>query len=274
MESKNKYLGSSLANSNIKAINAYGWGVKFKKGSLQNFLVEHFGVFHLGTRIRNNILENILDKMDLSKNNLLDAGCGIGLASIYHSTKFASVTGVDLEDRKIDQAKILSKSNSIKNVSFRTVNLMDPPFTKNKFDTIICFEVIEHVSDDKKLIRGLSQLLKKDGEIILSFPSKTLMSRIAQKSLDHFKVGYVPSDIKEILKPLNLEIVEEYSFGKSILGKTVVFIDFLLRKSMPVVASAFFPVFYPLLILDYHLPKFGTPRGYILVIKKYNAEKR
>jgi hypothetical protein len=94
------------------------------------------------------------------------------------------------------------------------------------------------------------------------------MSRIAQKSLDHFKVGYVPNDIKEILKPLRLKIVEEYSFGKSILGKSVVFVDFLLRKSIPLVASGLFPIFYPLMILDYSLPHFGIPRGYILVIKR------
>lgn len=268
LEIKNQYFGSSLASSNIKAINAYGWGVKFKKGSIQNFLVGNFGVFHLGTRIRNRILGEIFDKRDLSKNNLLDAGCGIGLASIYYSPRFASVTGVDLEKHKIDQAKSLAKSNHIKNVNFRTANLIDMPFTKNKFETIICFEVIEHVSDDKKLIKCLSQLLKKDGEIILSFPSKTLMSKIAQKSLDHFKVGYVPNDIKEILKPLNLKIVEEYSFGKSILGKSVVFVDFLLRKSAPMIASAFFTFFYPLMIIDYYLPEFGIPRGYILVIKR------
>lgn len=27
--------GSSLANSNIRAVNAYGWSVQFKKGSLK-----------------------------------------------------------------------------------------------------------------------------------------------------------------------------------------------------------------------------------------------
>lgn len=260
--------GSGLANSNIRAVNAYGWGVQFKKGSFQNFLVERFGVFHLGTRMRNHILNNILVNRELSDSNLLDAGCGIGLASIYYAPKFLTVTGIDLEKQKIRQAKILAKNNLIKNVDFKVVNLMNAPFTKKRFDKIICFEVIEHVNDDKKLIAGLSKLLKEDGEIILSFPSKTLMSKIAQKSLDHFKVGYVPNDIKEILKPLGLKIVKEYSFGKSLLGKTIVFTDFLLRKSVPIVASAFFPIFYPLLLADYNLPHFGIPRGYVLVIRK------
>ncbi len=260
--------GSALANSNIRAVNAYGWAVQFKRGSLQNFIVEYFGVFHLGTRMRNFILNNILKKRDLSRNNLLDAGCGIGLASIYYAPRFLSVMGVDLEEYKIKQAKSLANSNKINNVSFAPANLMEVLFTNKKFETIICFEVIEHVNDDTKLLKGLSRLLKKNGELILSFPSKSFMSRIAQKSLDHFKVGYVPSEIKKIIKPLHLKVVEEYSFGKSVLGKTVVFIDFILRKSVPVVASAFFPIFYPLMLADYYLPNVGIPRGYVLVIRK------
>lgn len=260
--------GSILENSNIRATNAYGWGVQFKKGSIQNFLVGNFGVFHLGTRVRNKILESILLKNSIKDKTLLDAGCGIGLASLYYSKYFYKVLGVDLGKDKISQAKILAKNNNIKNVDFRVVNLIKSKFTEEKFDKIICFEVIEHVENDTALLTGLSKLLKKDGELILSFPSKTLMSKIAQKSLDHFKVGYIPSDIKQIIKPLGLRVVEEYSFGKSILGKSVVFVDFLLRKSFPIVASALFPIFYPLLLIDYHLPMFGIPRGYILVIRK------
>lgn len=265
--------GSSLANSNLRAVNAYGWSVQFKKGSFKNMLVKYFGVLHLGTRIRNRILESILNKRDLKKKTLsdktlLDAGCGIGLASIYYSKRFKNITSVDLEKQKINQAKSLAKSNYIENINFKDVNLIKAPFTKKQFDMIICFEVIEHVEDDVSMLKGFSKMLSKNGELILSFPSKTLMSKIAQKSLDHFKIGYVPSDIKKMLNKLNMKIVEEYSFGKSILGKLVVFIDFLLRKSLPLVASALFPIFYPLLILDYHLPKFGIPRGYILVIKK------
>lgn len=263
-----KNFGSSLANSNIKAVNAYGWGVQFKKGSIQNFIVSTFGVMHLGTRIRNRILESILDKRNLSKKTLLDAGCGIGLASIYYSRRFKNITSVDLETHKINQAKTLAKGSLVKNINFKDVDLTKSPFTKEKFNMIICFEVIEHVEDDFAMLKGFSRMLKRDGELILSFPSKTLMSKIAQKSLDHVHVGYVPSDIKRMLNKLNMKIVEKYSFGKSILGKLVVFVDFLLRKSFPIIASALFPIFYPILILDLYLPEFGIPRGYILVIRK------
>lgn len=265
---KNCYLGSVLAGSTIKVMNAYGWGVQFRKKSLQNLIVEYFGVFHLGARVRNRILSNILEKENHKNHRLFDAGCGVGLISLHLSSKFHKISGVDIDSQKIKDANILLKSNNVKNVEFSKADLLKDNFTNKKFDVIICFEVLEHVVDDKKLLSNLGHLLEEDGQLILSFPSGTFLSRIAQKSLDHYKIGYTPTDIKKLLQGTDLKIVDEYSFGKSVLGKGVVACDFVFRKTFPFLASIFFPVFYPLMILDYHLPKFGIPRGYVLIIRK------
>ncbi len=265
---KGRYFGSALARSNNKVMNAYGWGVQFRENSLQNLAVEYLGVFHLGARIRNKILKGILEKEDHLDHKLLDAGCGVGLASIYLSNRFCEVYGVDIDPLKIKEAKILAEENHLKNVNFKRADLLANGFINEKFDVIICFEVMEHVVNDKILIFNLSKLLKKGGRLILSFPSGTLLSRIAQKSLSHHKVGYTPNDIKKLLSGTKLIITDEFSFGKSILGKSVVACDFIFRKTFPILASIFFPVFYPLLILDNYLPKFGIPRGFILILNK------
>lgn len=265
---KGRFFGSALARSNNKVMNTYGWGVQFRENSLQNLVVEYLGVFHLGARIRNKILTGILEKEDHLDHKLLDAGCGVGLASIYLSSRFHEVCGVDIDRLKIKEAKILAEENRSKNVNFKRIDLLTDGFTKDKFDVIICFEVMEHVVSDRKLVYNLSKLLKNNGQLILSVPSKTLLSRIAQKSLDHYKVGYTPDDIKKLLPGTKLIITDEFSFGKSILGKSVVACDFIFRKTFPILASIFFPVFYPLLILDNYLPKFGIPRGYVLVLGK------
>ena len=260
-EFKNKYFGSSLANSNINAVNAYGWGVQFRVGSPQNFLVKYFGIFHLGARIRNKILERILENKDLHQKKLLDAGCGIGLASLHLSDRFAFIVGIDLNKQKISQAKLLAKNSGISNIKFKVADLTKPSSIKQLFDVIICFEVIEHVHDDQKFLLSLDKLLNVGGELIFSFPSKSLISLISQKSLDHYKIGYLPADIKYLLKPTRLKIFKQFSFGKSIVGKSVVFMDFLLRRTVPLLASALFPIFYPIILLDYYLPAFGIPRG-------------
>jgi ubiquinone biosynthesis O-methyltransferase len=268
MQSSNFFYGSSLANSDINASDAYGWHFQFQKNSFQNTLIKYLGVFHLGARIRSRILSLILKNKDTKKLTLLDAGCGMGLASIYWSSKFKKVFGVDLDKSKIKEAQILAKDNRINNVSFKSADLLKNNFTKEKFDIVTCFEVIEHVKDYKKLIKTLSKRIKKGGEVILSFPSNSYISALAQKSLQHEVVGFLPKDIQKVSKQENLTLIKTYSFGNTILIQWLIALDFFTRKTFPIISPFFFPFFYPLVIIDQKLPQMGIPRGYILVLKK------
>ena len=262
------FFGSELADSGIRAVDAYGWGVRFVKGSLQSLAVSFFGIMHLGSRIRNRILTGELSRENCSDKSLLDAGCGIGQEAVYLAPNFESVLGVDIEKEKITQAKKLAEKNLVNNARFEALDLTKGGLGNRMFDVIICLEVIEHVSSDKKFISVLNRLLKKGGRLIISFPSKTLLSKIAQKSLKHFEIGYNPDDMRMLLKGTDLKIVKKYSYGKSILGKLVIAADFIFKKTLPVLSVLFFPIFYPLLILDLKLPAFGIPRGFILILGK------
>lgn len=268
MSNSNFFYGSSLASSNINASDAYGWHFQFQKNSIQNNVIKYFGVFHLGARIRSRILSLILKHEKTEKLTLLDAGCGMGLASIYWSSKFKKVFGVDLDKSKIREAKTIAKENGIKNVEFKSSDLLKNKFTKEKFDIAICFEVIEHVKDYKKLIKTLSMRVKKNGEIIISFPSNSYISALAQKSLQHEVVGFLPKDIQEVADKEGLKLFKTYSFGNTLLVQWLIALDFFTRKTFPIISPAFFPFLYPLVIIDQKLPQMGIPRGYILVFKK------
>ncbi len=270
MHNSNFFYGSSLASSSLKASDAYGWHFQFRKNSLQNKVIKYLGVFHLGARVRSRILSNILKDKDTKSLSLLDAGCGMGLASIYWSSKFKDVLGIDLDRSKIKQAKILASDNYIKNIIFKPGDLLKDSFTKEKFDVVICFEVIEHVKDHKKLIKTLANRIKKDGEIIVSFPSNSYISALAQKSLQHEVVGFLPRDIQKAAKVNNLKLVETLSFGNSLVIQWLIAFDFFVRKTFPIVSSFLFPIFYPFVVLDIYLPQMGIPRGYILVLRRAN----
>ncbi len=242
--------GSELSDTGVTATNAYGWGVNFKKKSVQSLLVKYIGLTHLGSRIRNRILTKILSRENYSNKTLFDAGCGIGLESVHLSSQFKNVVGADIERKKIKEAEKLAKENSVNNAKFIQADLTKNTLKKpHSFDLVISLEVIEHVSSDKKFIDGLSRLLNKNGKIIISFPAKTLLSRIARKSLDHFKVGYNIDDFEELLNGTDLKIVHVYSFGKSILGKIIIAIDFLFKKTFPVLSILFFHFFLSIINL-------------------------
>ncbi|MBI3397350.1 methyltransferase domain-containing protein [Candidatus Woesebacteria bacterium] len=267
------FYGFELADTEVVAINAYGWGKKFEKGSVQSTLIRFTGLPHLGSRIRNRILEDILRNKNLSEKTLFDAGCGIGLESVHLASRFKEVEGADIETKKVGQANKLVRENRLRNSKYFQADLTDNNIKNKKYDYIISLEVIEHVSNDKNFVLTLKKLLNHGGTVIVSFPSMTLLSKIAQRSLNHYKVGYNLEDFGTLLKDTDLVITEKHSFGNSILGKSVIALDFVFKKTLPFLSVLFFPLFYPLLVLDRQLPNFGIPRGYVLVLRKNDKER-
>jgi len=50
------------------------------------------------------------------------------------------------------------------------MDITDIPFPEQSFDAIYCSHVLEHVQDDRKAMRELFRILKKDGWAILVVP--------------------------------------------------------------------------------------------------------
>ena len=100
-------------------------------------------------------------KQKITDKSLLDFGCGIG-GFIVKSQKISKdVSGVELE-------KALFKSFKDRKLNISS-NLKT--FKTKKFDVITSFHVFEHLKDPIKVLKNLSKLLKKNGEIILEVPN-------------------------------------------------------------------------------------------------------
>lgn len=93
-------------------------------------------------------------------------------------------------------------------VSFITGDILniDSLFEENFFDYAVCSEVLEHVDETDKLIKGIRKILKPGGILFLTTPN--LASYHARISL---LLGYTP---------LAYEVSNEYAaFGKGIFDK-------------------------------------------------------
>lgn len=99
---------------------------------------------------------------------ILDIACGEGYGSHMLSTNAANVTGVDIDNKVIAYAQNKYKSPKIR---FKQGSVTAMPIEDNSMDVIVCFETIEHVTQQDLVIRECRRVLKEDGLLIMSTPN-------------------------------------------------------------------------------------------------------
>jgi 2-polyprenyl-3-methyl-5-hydroxy-6-metoxy-1,4-benzoquinol methylase len=109
------------------------------------------------------MIKDILEKKRLSK--IIDLGCGDGglILSILKNYENKKITGVDASPRRI-----LDLKKKIKGQKFLCRDISSMNLGKNKFDLVICTQVIEHVEDDRKLVDEIFKILKPKGYLYIS----------------------------------------------------------------------------------------------------------
>ena len=104
------------------------------------------------------------------KSNVLDLGCGNGVNSFFiNQTTDAAVTGIDLSDTRIENAKkVLSEKNrKVKNqIQFLQGSATKLPFRNKTFSNVWSQAAIYHIHDKEKALKEVARVLKKDGIFI------------------------------------------------------------------------------------------------------------
>jgi len=103
---------------------------------------------------------------------VLDLGCGEGYGTYMLAREATSVAGVEIDKPTIQHAR----SKYIKdNLEFIEGSVLTVPIEGEKeFDIVVCFELIEHIAEQDKLLSEVKRLLKDDGLFIVSTPNKAV----------------------------------------------------------------------------------------------------
>ena len=164
---------------------------------------------------------------------VLDIGSGIGgyVYEIVHRTGAAVVSldknplNVAIERYKeLSQCKkkmrlpLKRRANVIFNSERIAVvegDITDAPFNDESFDVIIASSVIEHVPNQRELVRECRRLLKRDGIFYLSFPP--YYSPVGGHSISplHYIPGSFPLRLYERLHPTDHESFKFYGLVKT-----------------------------------------------------------
>jgi 2-polyprenyl-3-methyl-5-hydroxy-6-metoxy-1,4-benzoquinol methylase len=113
-----------------------------------------------------------LEKFKLQKPNVsvAEIGCGKGYLTFALRSAGIEATGFDLSRAAISYA--------LKNFGpfYECADITDLNINHDKYDVIICMELIEHLADPFRLLSGLALKLKTGGIMIISTPLKQKLS--------------------------------------------------------------------------------------------------
>ena len=136
---------------------------------------------------------------------ILDYGCGVGQVDLYFAKQGYSVVGVDISSNAIDKALSSKRLLGITDVKFTTID--NNVWQKTRYDLIICSEVLEHVPKYRQLINKLIKLVKNDGLLFITVPSRnTPLIKLKYLKQDDRKVGH--------LRRFDLKLMQSLVFPK------------------------------------------------------------
>jgi ubiquinone/menaquinone biosynthesis C-methylase UbiE len=104
--------------------------------------------------------------------NVLDAGCGIGIDALKMAALVGSsghVFGIDLSQEMIASAKNNAAGSSLP-VTFRQGDIYQPDFEDNFFDRCRCDKTFQHLAEPRKALSELARVTKPGGKIIIADP--------------------------------------------------------------------------------------------------------
>jgi 2-polyprenyl-3-methyl-5-hydroxy-6-metoxy-1,4-benzoquinol methylase len=101
---------------------------------------------------------------------LADVGCGNGASLFLLSSKMQKCVGIEVFSTHQAAFEQMKKQTNSTNCEFVIFDIEQQPYPE-QFDRIICFEVIEHLADDRNA-KALYEMLKSGGKAAISVPNK------------------------------------------------------------------------------------------------------
>ena len=147
------------------------------------------------------LLDTLMRFSGASHNKLLDIGCGTGLNAMLFSGNGFLVTGLETSAVAIGLARAIAPSIHILATSFPS-----PLVPRDSYAVITALDVIEHIDDDKGMIRAVADALQPGGIVLISAPAFSFLWSVHDE-LAHHKRRYNRAELRSSLAMAGLEPV-------------------------------------------------------------------
>ncbi|MEM6434869.1 MAG: bifunctional 2-polyprenyl-6-hydroxyphenol methylase/3-demethylubiquinol 3-O-methyltransferase UbiG [Cyanobacteria bacterium P01_D01_bin.115] len=108
---------------------------------------------------------------------VLDVGCGGGYTCEFLAQRGTVVTGIDQSAACITAAQDHAQSTGL-TIDYHTGVAEQLPFASDRFDIVICVDVLEHVQSVPATVTEIGRVLKPGGRFLFDTISRTWQSRL------------------------------------------------------------------------------------------------
>lgn len=160
---------------------------------IKDSIIKHFKISYK---------KKILDDLEI-----LDIGCGGGIASEPLARMGAKLTSIDESKELINIAKIHAEAMHLE-INYKHSNIKEILESKKKYDVIIALELLEHVKNVSYFCEILSKLIKPNGIIIISTINRTILSKIIVIKIAEDILKKIPNgthNYEKFIRPLEIK---------------------------------------------------------------------
>ena len=115
---------------------------------------------------------------DIIGKRILNIGCGFGWFENFSLQKnVKEIIGIEKKESALLTGKTHLKNSKIK---FEVGSAIDLPFPPESFDTVVAWEVIEHIpkGTESRMFSEIQRVLRSDGACYISTPNDSLASKL------------------------------------------------------------------------------------------------
>ncbi|MBU1132074.1 class I SAM-dependent methyltransferase [Patescibacteria group bacterium] len=188
---------------------------------------------------------NFVDDYDLKNKDILDIGCGHGWCEMnFLDRGVKKMAAIEISENDLQTIRNNIKDERLRLKIGKSSRL---PFPNNSFDTIVSWDVIEHIPKNTELhmFREASRVLKLGGCFYLSTPHKSFFTNILDPAW--WLIGhrhYSLENLSEFAKDSEFQILEikiggrwwslvsiiDLYISKWVFRRNTLFSDFLDKK--------------------------------------------
>jgi SAM-dependent methyltransferase len=163
---------------------------------------------------------------------VLEVGAGTGnLTQFLRDRDVVVATDVDPDYVELLRRRFENSSN-VDVTTFDLAAPIPPDLGEQRFDTIICLNVLEHIADDRGALTRLRELLQPGGRLLLLVPAHRQLYGTIDEAIGHHR-RYERQDLVRLLGECGLEVESDIHVNATSIPGWLLNGRILRRRSVP-----------------------------------------